>query len=83
MATLDEVAERFALDQVFADYPHDGTIAQLEDVANSVNIFTDADDWLLCAEFEELAYVSADAILQVVYDNVWAFKRYYEMVDEH
>lgn len=79
---LDEVAERFALDDMFAYYPIDSTFKDLEQVANSCTDYFDADDWTLAEDVEDLAYVSASAILQEAYDRAWSFKRYYEMVGE-
>ena len=79
---LDEVADKFALDTVFAYYPTDGTVLQLEEVANSCENYFDSDDWVLAEDVQDLAFISARAILQRVYDEAWSFKRYYEMVGE-
>lgn len=77
---LDEVAERFALDDMFAYYPVDSTFADLELVAESCTDFFDHEDWTLAEDVQDLAFVSAGAILQGAYDRAWQFKRYYEMV---
>jgi hypothetical protein len=79
---LDEVAERFALDTVFHDYPVGGTLAELEQIANDCSDFFSHDEWTFAEEYEPYAYISAGAILQLVYDKAWQFKRYYEMVGE-
>lgn len=79
---LDEVAEQFALSQVFTEYVYGSSLAELEEVANSCTDFFSHDDWVLCAEYDDYAYISASAILQLVYDKAWQFKRYYEMVGE-
>lgn len=81
MATLKEVSETYALDQVFSEYPSGATIDDLEQVANNVSVFTEAEDWILWEQYEELGYVSADAILQTVFDKAWEFRIYYERVD--
>jgi hypothetical protein len=77
---LDEVAERFALDTVFSEYPSGATIGDLAEVAEG-DIF-DAEGWWLCEEYEQLAYVSASAILDAVEDNADSFRRYFDMVTE-
>lgn len=79
MATLDEVAERFGLDSVFSDYPNGATIADLEVVSSGSSF--DTDEWTIAEQYDDYQYISQDAILQLVYDQVWAFKRYYAMVD--
>lgn len=81
MATLDEVAEQFALDDMFSYYPDGATLDDLEVVANSVGVFTDVEDWMLCGEYEELAYISAYVIVQKAVDIADQFRRYYERVD--
>lgn len=81
MATLDEVAERFALDDMFSYYPDGATLDDLEVVANSVSVFTDVEDWMLCGAYEELAYISADVIVQKAVDIADQFRRYYKLVD--
>lgn len=78
---LDEVADKFALDTVFSYYPVDATVKDLEQVANACTDFFSDDEWTLCEEYDDYAYISADAILQLVYDSAWSFKRYYEMVE--
>jgi len=79
---LDEVADKFALDSVFAYYPIDATVEDLTKVAGDCTDFFSDPEWLLCEQYEEYAYVSASAILQLVFDQAWSFKRYYEMVGE-
>ena len=79
---LDEVADKFALDTVFHDYPVDGTVVALEQIANACETFFEHDEWTFAEEYEPYAYISAGAILQLVYDKAWQFKRYYEMVGE-
>lgn len=79
---LDEVAERFALDTVFHDYPVGATVDDLEQVARACESFFDHEDWLICGDYEQYAYISAHAILSLVDDKAWQFKRYYEMVGE-
>ena len=83
MATLDEVAELFALDDMFSYYPDGATLADLEEVANSVSVFTDVEDWMLCEAYEELAYISADVITQKAVDIAEQFRNYYRMVDDN
>ena len=79
---LDEVADKFALDTVFHDYPVGGTVAELEQIANACTDFFEHDEWTFAEEYEPYSYISAGAILQLVYDKAWQFKRYYEMVGE-
>lgn len=79
---LDEVAERFGLDSVFSYYPDGASVEDLAEVADACTDFFDHDDWLLCQQFEEYAYVSASAIVDLVVDQADSFKRYYEMVGE-
>jgi hypothetical protein len=79
---LDEVADKYALDTVFAYYPVDGTVAELEQVANACENYFDSDEWILAEDVQDLAFISASAILQRVFDEAWSFKRYYEMVGE-
>lgn len=79
---LDEVAERFGLDSVFSYYPDGASVEDLAEVADACTNFFDHDDWLLCQQFEEYAYVSASAIVDLVVDQADSFKRYYEMVGE-
>ena len=83
MATLDEVAEQFALDEMFSYYPDGASIADLAEVANSVSVFTEVDTWLLCEACEELGYVSADAIVSEAEERADSFRRYYAMVDDN
>lgn len=79
---LDEVANKFALDTVFAYYPVDGTVAELERVARACEDYFDSDEWILAEHVQDLAFISAHEILRVVEDEAWSFKRYYEMVGE-
>ena len=83
MATVYEVAEQFALDEMFSYYPDGATLADLEEVANSVSVFTEVDTWLLCERYEELGYVSADAIVSQAEDIARLFRLYYERVDDN
>lgn len=79
---LDEVADKFGLDSVFSYYPDGASVEDLAEVADACTNFFDHDDWLLCQQFEEYAYVSASAIVDLVVDQADSFKRYYEMVGE-
>lgn len=79
---LDEVADKFGLDSVFSYYPDGASVEDLAEVADACTEFFDHDDWLLCQQFEEYAYVSASAIVDLVVDQADSFKRYYEMVGE-
>ena len=78
---LDEVAERFGLDNVFSYYPDGATVEDLAEVADACTDFFDHDDWLLCEQFQEYAYVSASAIVDLVLEQADSFKRYYSVVD--
>lgn len=78
---LDEVAERFGLDNVFSYYPDGATVEDLAEVADACTDFFDHDDWLLCEQFQEYAYVSASAIVDLVLEQADTFKRYYSVVD--
>ena len=77
---LDEVAEKFGLDSVFAYYPNGATLKDLVEVANACTDFFDHDDWTLCEEYQEYAFISASAIVGLVVEQADSFKRYYEMV---
>jgi hypothetical protein len=77
---LDMVAERFGLDEVFSEYPFGATVDDLDKVASACESFFEHDDWLICQDYEDYAYISAHAILSLVYDKSDSFKRYYEMV---
>ena len=79
--TLDEVAERFGLDNVFSYYPDGATVDDLAEVADACTDFFDHDEWLLCEQFQEYAYVSASAIVDLVLEQADSFKRYYSVVD--
>ena len=78
---LDEVAERFGLDNVFSYYPDGATVEDLAEVADACTDFFDHDEWLLCEQFQEYAYVSASAIVDLVLEQADTFKRYYSVVD--
>ena len=78
--TLDEVAERFGLDNVFSYYPDGATVEDLAEVADACTDFFDHDEWLLCEQFQEYAYVSASAIVDLVLEQADTFKRYYSVV---
>ena len=78
---LDEVAERFGLDNVFSYYPDGATVEDLAEVADACTDFFDHDEWLLCEQFQEYAYVSASAIVDLVLEQADSFKRYYSVVD--
>lgn len=80
MMTLDEVCERFALDTIFSFYPDGATIDDLEKVANSCGDYFSHDDWMLCADFEQYAYISASAIVNLANDQAESFGTYYQMV---
>jgi hypothetical protein len=80
MMNLDETAELFALDSVFSYHPDGATIDDLADVANACTDFFSHDDWLICQDFEQYAYVSASAIIDLVVDQAESFKCYYKMV---
>ena len=79
---LQDVADKFALDTVFAHHPVDGTVAELEQVARSCENYFDSEEWILAEDLQDLAFISAHEILRVVEDKAWNFKRYYEMVGE-
>ena len=79
---LDEVAERFGLDSVFSYYPEGGTVEDLAEVADACTDFFSHDDWLICQDYEQYAYISAEAIIDLVVEQADSFKRYYEMVGE-
>ena len=79
---LDEVAERFGLDNVFSYYPDGATVEDLAEVADACTDFFDHDDWLICEQFQEYVYISASAIVDLVVEQSDSFKRYYEMVGE-
>ena len=78
---LDDVAERFGLDNVFSYYPDGATVEDLAEVADACKDFFDHDEWLLCEQFQEYAYVSASAIVDLVLEQADTFKRYYSVVD--
>lgn len=78
---LDDVAERFGLDNVFSYYPDGATVEDLAEVADACTDFFDHDEWLLCEQFQEYAYVSASAIVDLVLEQADTFKRYYSVVD--
>ena len=78
---LDDVAERFGLDNVFSYYPDGATVEDLAEVADACADFFDHDEWLLCEQFQEYAYVSASAIIDLVLEQADSFKRYYSVVD--
>ena len=77
---LSEVAEQYALSQVFSEYPSGATVEDLAEVAEG-DIF-DAEGWWLCERYEQLAYVSAGAILDAVEDIADSFRQYFDMVTE-
>lgn len=77
---LEDVAEKFGLDSVFSYYPDGATVEDLAEVADACTDFFDHDDWLLCEQYEEYAYVSASAIIDLVVDQAESFKRYYVVV---
>lgn len=77
---LDTVAERFGLDTIFSYYPAGATIDDLAEVANACTDFFSHDDWLICQDFDDYAYISASAIIELVAEQAESFKRYYEMV---
>mgnify|MGYP000185018882 CR=1 FL=1 len=79
---LDEVADRFGLDSVFSYYPDGATVEDLAEVADACTDFFSHDDWLICQDYEDYAYVSASAIIDLVAEQADSFKRYYEMVGE-
>ena len=79
---LDMVAERFGLDEVFSEYPFGATIEDLDKVASACESFFESDEWILAEDYQPYAYISAHAILSLVYDKSDSFKRYYEMVGE-
>lgn len=79
---LDDVAERFGLDSVFSYYPNGATVEDLAEVADACTDFFSHDDWLICQDYEQYAYVSASAIVDLVVEQADSFKRYYEMVGE-
>lgn len=75
---LSEVAERFALDEVFSEYPTGTTIEDLENILESKKLF-ELPDYIVFQNYEN--YLSDSDILQTLYDKAWAFERYYEMVE--
>lgn len=79
---LEQVAEKFALDSVFSYYPYGATIDDLAEVANGCTDFFSHDDWTLCEEYDDYAYISASAIIDLVTEHAESFKTYYEMVSE-
>lgn len=78
--TLDEVAERFGLDSVFSYYPDKATLKDLQDVANACTDFFSHEDWTLCEQYDDYAYISASAIVDLVLEQADSFKRYYSVV---
>jgi hypothetical protein len=79
---LEEVCERFALDTLFSYYPYGATIEDLAKVANECNDFFDHEDWTLCGDFEQYAYISATAIIELANEHAESFGTYYLMVTE-
>jgi hypothetical protein len=79
---LQEVADRFALNEIFYEFPWGGTLDDLQKVADGCESFFESDEWILAEDYQPYAYISSGAILQLVYDKAWHFKRYYEMVGE-
>jgi len=77
---LDDVAERFALDDMFSYYPVGATIDDLSDVANACSDYFSHDEWMLCQDFEDYAYISANAIVGLALDKADSFKYYYQLV---
>lgn len=77
---LDETAELFALDSVFSYHPDGATIGDLAEVANACTDFFSHDEWQLCSDYEEYAYISASAVIDLVTDQAESFKCYYQMV---
>ena len=78
---LDEVAERFGLDSVFSYYPNGATLEDLSEVANACTDFFSHEDWTLCEQYDDYAYISAQAIVDLVVEQADSFKRYYSVVD--
>lgn len=79
---LNDVAERFALDTVFSYYPDGATIEDLSEVANACTDFFSHDDWVLWQPYEDYAYISASAIIDLVTEQADSFKRYYSVVTD-
>jgi len=79
--TLEEVADKFGLDTIFSYYPEGATIDDLAEVANACTDFFSHEDWLICEDFEQYAYISASAIIDLVVEQAESFWRYYKMVD--
>jgi hypothetical protein len=79
---LQEVADRFALNEIFYELPWGGTVDDLDKVASACESFFESDEWILAEDYQPYAYISAHAILSLVYDKSDSFKRYYEMVGE-
>lgn len=77
---LDETAELFALDSVFSYHPDGATIEDLAKIANACTDFFSHDEWQLCSDYEEYAYISASAVIDLVTDQAESFKCYYKMV---
>jgi hypothetical protein len=77
---LDMVAERFALDTVFYEYPFGATVDDLAEIASACESFFESDEWILEEDYQPYAYISAHAILSLVDDKAYTFKSYYEMV---
>lgn len=77
---LDETAELFALDSVFSYHPDGATIEDLAEIANACTDFFSHDEWQLCSDYEEYAYISASAVIDLVTDQAESFKCYYKMV---
>ena len=79
--TLEEVADKFGLDTVFSYYPEGSRVDDLAVVAYACTDFFSHDDWQLCEKYEEYAYISASAIIDLVVEEAESFFRYYKMVD--
>lgn len=77
---LQEVADKFGLDTVFSYYPDGATIEDLAVVANACTDFFEHDDWQMCEEYQEYAYISSTAIVALVLDKADSFKYYYGLV---
>ena len=77
---LDEVAELFALDSVFSYHPDGATIEDLSQVADACTEFFEHDEWQLCSDYEDYAYISAGAIVGLALDQASSFKYYYGLV---
>jgi len=76
MATLDEVAEKFALDNVFSERPKGDTLDKLELVVGTEDYYNEYTVW------EPYENMPNNDLMQIIYDTAWAFKNYYREVTE-